>query len=298
MRPFLLLFLTSLFVVAAIGQPNIYPDTFPNVLGHKSVAVKTDYLCSTPITKNKITAKYLFDNSGKTVAFLSICDNKVCGRNIYTYSENQLVSHKNFSTWTPYKNDISESRWDSTKLSNEITFQYNGNKLSSYKDYVPEMQNVFFEKNFAYNSTGKISFENTKTYYDSFTVKLEQVHYAIVDKKEYAYNDTITNIKYYRNNILQAIEEIISLKSGKIVRQTLKSITGKILDKHSYKYNDKLQVIEISAIETGYDGFGNAYDGMGYDKTILNYDVTGKLVSKELFYKGKVCVKEKYEYSK
>ncbi len=83
-----------------------------------------------------------------------------------------------------------------------------------------------------------------------------------------------------------------------MVRQTLKSVNGKILDKHSYKYNDKLQVIEISAIETGYDGFGNTYDGMGYDKTILNYDATGKLVSKELFYKGKQCVIEKYEYSK
>ncbi len=157
MRHFLLLFLTSLFFVPALGQPNIYPDTFPNVLGYKSVAVRTDYLCPSPVTKNKITSKYLFDNSGNTVAFLSICDNKVCGRNIYTYSNNQLTSHKNFSTWTPYKNDISESKWDSSILSNEITFQYSNNKLSSYKYYVPEMQNVFFEKSFTYNSTGKIA---------------------------------------------------------------------------------------------------------------------------------------------
>lgn len=282
----------------ATGQPNIYPDTFPKVMGYKSVVVKTDYLCSKPKTQNKVTAKYLFDNSGNTTAFLSICNNKVCGRNIYSYSNNQLVSHKNFSTWTPYKNDISESRWDSTKLSNEITFQYSNNKLISYKDYVPEMQNVFFEKSFIYNSTGKISSETIKTYYDSFTVKLEPVHYATVDKKEYSYNDTITNVKYYRNNILQATEEVISLKNGVVIKQTLKSVNGKILDQHSYKYNDKLQLIEISATETGYDGFGNTYDGMGYGKTILEYDVTGKLMSKELIYNGNSCVREKYEYSK
>jgi hypothetical protein len=298
MRHFLLILLTSLFVVIATGQPNIYPDTFPKVVGYKSVVVKTDYLCSNPATKNKVTSKYLFDNSGNTTAFLSICDNKICGRNIYTYSNNQLVSHKNFSTWTPYKNDISESKWDSTLLSNEITFQYNGNKLISYKDYVPEMQNVFFEKIFTYNSIGKIISENTKTYYDSITEKLETVHYAIIDKKEYAYNDTITNIKYYRNNTLRATEEMVTLKNGNIIRQTLKSVKGKILNKQSYKYNDKMQLVEINTVETGYDGFGNTYDSMAYEKTLLKYDDTGKLISKEQFYKGKLCNREKYEYSK
>ena len=297
MRSFLLILLTPLCVVTATGQPNIYPDTFPKVVGYKSVTVKTDYLCSNPATKNKITSKYLFDNSGNTTSFLSICENKVCGRNIYIYSNNQLVSHKNFSTWTPYKNDISESRWDSTLLSNEIKFQYNGNKLSSYKYYQTDGK-CFFETNFTYNSTGKIVSENSKTYYDSITQKLEIVQYAIIDKKEYSYNDTITNIKYYRNNILQATEEIISLKTGSVIRQTLKSVNGIILDKHSYKYNNNMQLIEINAIVTGYDGFGNTYDGLPYEKILLKYDDTGKLLNKEQFYKGKLCDREKYEYSR
>jgi hypothetical protein len=102
MRHLLLILLTPLFVFTAKGQPNIYPDTFPNVLGYKSVTVETNYLCSSPEIKNRITAKYLLNYLGNTTAFFSVCDNEVCGRNIYTYSCNQLISHKNFSTSTPF----------------------------------------------------------------------------------------------------------------------------------------------------------------------------------------------------
>jgi hypothetical protein len=76
--------------------------------------------------------------------------------------------------------------------------------------------NVFFEKSFTYNSIGKLVSENTKTYYDSTTEKLEIVHYAIIYKKKSVYNDTITNIKYYRNNVLQSTEEVIAFKNGKV----------------------------------------------------------------------------------
>jgi hypothetical protein len=250
------------------------------------------------MTKNKITGKYIFDNSGNTIAFLSIWDNKVCGKNIYSYSNSHLISHKNYSTWTPYKNNISESKWDSTKLSNEITFKYDGDNLIYYSDYVPEIENVFFEKSFTYSPEGKILVENIKTYYDSTTEKLETVHYAINDKKEYSYKDTITFIKYFRNNLLQATEEIISDKKGNVLQTILKSINGKLLNKYSYKYNDKSQLIEIRTIETGYNGFGDTFDVMPYEKTVLKYDNTGKIISKEQFYKGNLCDIDRYEYVK
>ncbi|UAY51045.1 hypothetical protein [Ferruginibacter albus] len=207
------------------------------------------------------------------------------------------MSHKNFGSWTSNENNISASKWDSTSLSDEITFQYIGNKLSSYK-YYQEEGVCFIEKSFTYNAAGKILSENIKTYYDSFTVKLEPVHYAINDKKEYAYTDTVTHIKYYRNNVLQATEELISLKNGKLARQILKAANGKILQKYTYTYNNQQQLIQITSFETGYDGFGNIYDLMDYNKTILNYDATGKLISKELFSQGKLCDREKYEYLK
>lgn len=290
--PFLLLAFT------AFAQVNIFPDSFPRVAGYKAVHVRTDYTYTKPAKKNVLIEKYFFDAAGHTILRLSVCENKTCGRNSYTYSGEQLVSHRNFSSWTPYAKNPEKSKWDSTLLSNEISFQYTGGKLTGYKDYVSSMGGLAFERSFSYDPAGKLKTEDTRTYYDSFTNDLQTVHYALVDRKEYTYQDTVTHIRYNRNNVLTATEELVFLRNGQIRRQTLRSVKGQLIDQRQYRYNDKQQLVEIVSSETGFDGFGNSYDGMGYDRTLFQYDAEGKWTSKTLYARGKLVSQERYEYVK
>jgi len=92
-----LIILSAILSVSfAAGQHTIYPDTFPNVAGFRSVLVKMDDSCSNVAEKNKLIGKYFFDNTGNTIEYVSIWDSKVNGRKIYTYADNQLVSQQNF----------------------------------------------------------------------------------------------------------------------------------------------------------------------------------------------------------
>lgn len=299
MRQYLITLLAVLYVSAANGQANIYPDTFPNSAGYRSVTVKMDYTCTAPVRKNETIAKYLFDNAGKTTEFLSINENKPYGRQLYSYYNNRLVAHKNFSSFLPDKRDPSNYAWDSTMLSSDISFEYDGDKLSTCRVNYPQMKGMSYETNYGYNSAGQLVFEGLKTFYDSVTAKLEVVQLVKTCRKEYTYSDTVTMIKCYNGHTLTATEEIITLKNGKVLKQTLKAVDGKILRKKSYKYNDRMQVVEINDFETGIDEYGNAGDfAIGIAKAILKYDNEGKLVSREYYDKGKTCYSVRYVYTK
>lgn len=298
MRKFYFILLVLSFAWAAQGQFFSSADTLPNVAGYKSATVKQEYACSQLARKNEVTGKYFFDKMGNTISFLSICDNKPCGKNIYAYSNNLIISFKGYNSWTSLSNDLNKSKWESTVLSNEILYKCKGNKLISSSYYTRPDERVFVENNLTYDAEGRLFTREIKTYYDSFTVKHENVHYAVNDRMDYSYKDTITSIKYYRNNELTGTEEVVSNKSGNVLKSTLKIVSGKILKQTINTYNSKMQVVEIDAIDTGYDGFGNPHDMVANDKTLLKYDEAGKLISKQWSYKNKICVTERYEYSK
>ncbi|MEI9911031.1 MAG: hypothetical protein WDO71_15955 [Bacteroidota bacterium] len=118
--------------------------------------------------------------------FLSICNNKVCGKHIYSYSNGLLVSHKNFNSWTSYQNNINESKWESTLLSNEFSFSYTGNKLTGFEQYISTKETVFIENELKYDATGKLIAEIIRTYNDTLNEKFETINYVINDRKEYA----------------------------------------------------------------------------------------------------------------
>lgn len=293
---------TTLFIIlifsAARAQPDIFRESFPRSKGAKSVTVKTDYLCSKPVSKNKITARYLFDADGNAIACLSVCDNnKVCGKQLYNYVNNSLVSYQNYSTWVSVNDGSNDSRWDSTILSDEAMYTYSNNKITGIRQYIDSMKRLSIEINLSYDANGKVSREEIKRYEDSlggrFAIHLKTV--TII--KEYSYKDTITTIRYLSDSKLRSTETIRKDKRGNIIKEELKSSEGKILKSSSYKYNSKNQLSEIRAIDTGYDGFGNTYDTIAQDKIVLKYDAAGRLIAKEFYWKGSICSVERYEYS-
>lgn len=261
------------------------------------VLCKTEYRCADASMKNKATAKYMLNSMGKTTSWITSWNNKANGKNVYEYSDNFLVSSKNYRSFT-YKNNPKEPEWDSNLLSNEYKFRYKDGRLSSYSLYTHDLPSVFMEFDVQYNSDGKVSVENTKTYYDSFTVKLQQVHYAVSDRAEYSYNDTVTKIKYFRNNVFQSSEEIITNKQSKVLRQVLTGNDGTLRHNYTYRYDEKMQPVELKRMETGVDGFGNGSDIVAYEKMTFKYDEEGKLIQKECYSYGRVCMVEKFEYVK
>lgn len=280
------------------SQSNIFPDSFPNVKGYKSVAVRIDYICSSPVLKNQLSSRYYFDNNGNTREAEQICDDKVCGRQRYTYVNNQLARHQNYSTWTSPENNPDDSNWDSTALSNEISFTWNGNRLASFRDHSDFMGGDFMEKKFIYDDAGRMASEEIRTPYDS--LKNDQfVRYFLVDRKEYSYRDTTVTVNYYRNKTLVAKESIVKNKKGLVLKSEVKKVPdGRVIERISYKYNPGQQPIEINLFETGYDGFGNTYDSVAGDKTTMEYDAAGKLVTRRSFNKGRLCSVEHYIYTK
>src|SRR5690606_38537799 len=109
------------------------------------------------------------------------------------------------------------------------------------------------------NSVGTFEPNSSKLVDDEDLKKL------ITLKKEYNYTDTTVTIKYFKKETLTGIETKLKNSKGDIIRSTLKDSSGKILKVVTYSYDqDRLKQKEIN--ETGYDGFGNPYDYLGYDK--------------------------------
>ena len=122
--------------------------------------------------------------------------------------------------------------------------------------------------------------------------------FSKTDKKSYEYFDTLTLVKYFRDDKLLSIEKFIKKNKGKTLFRELTLLNGTIIKKINYCYDDKLRLVEVIGNETGKDGFGNTTDGIPFDKTIFKYDKLGKLVRKENIYQGKICLVEQFEYLK
>lgn len=297
-------------VVSIFGQTkNIFPDTFPNTPGIKSVIVKETCLTCPDNQKERISEKFFFNDSGQNVEWVSICENKPCGKQNYYYENGSLVSYTNRSTWvsTSTTGDFG-MQWDSTLLTNKLEYFYEKNVLVKTIWTDGQTNSKSLEIRYEYDDLGRLKIETIIDFPDPNTIGTfepnsteliddEDLKNQIELRKEYNYSDSTTTIRYFKKGILTGIETKTKNKKGELLKSYLKDANGKIIQTVTNTYELGLLKQKVTS-EIGYDGFGNPYDFLGYDKESYEYDNKGNLTETKLYSKGQVQLVKKYEYKK
>lgn len=297
-------FLTTVFSLFGQTQ-NIFPDTFPKSPGFKAVLVIET--CLTCPDKERISEKFLFNDKGQNIAWYPLCNNKPCGEQKYMYNDDKLVSYTNRNNWvsTSTTGDFG-MEWDSTSLSNKLEYSYENHKLVKTIWTDGETNRRSLEIEYKYDD-GKLQSETITDFPNPNSIGIfnpNSTEYTededleqVTLKKEYSYSDSTTTIRYFKKGSLTGIETNIKNKKGELLKSTLRDSSGKILKVITYTYDqDRLKQIEMN--ESGYDGFGNPYDYLGYDKESYEYNSDGRLSLRKFFSNGQLILFKKYEYKK
>jgi len=308
MKRLTILLIGLLTCLLASGQKNIFPDLFPRTKGIKEVIVKRDcHVCLPPIT-NEIVQKYYFDEEGFNIKRSGFYKNELCGYQIYNYYDGKLINYKNISTLvsTSKEGDFAMV-WDSTILTNEVKYQFEAERLVNTKWIYGRDNRVSIEIVYSYDMGGRLQEEQITNYPDpnSFGqfepnsdkwIDAPDARRLVINKIEYEYIGSQTTKMFYKEEKLTGIENIEKDNTNQIIQTTVKDTLGKILSQEVYFYNDIGQLIEKQMIDTGYDGFGNPYDFVSFEKESYEYDNKGTLKSRRMYSGGQLFQEERLEY--
>ena len=130
--------------------------------------------------------------------------------------------------------------WDSTILTNDVQYLYEGAKLVNMKWINGQDNRLSIEINYSYDNEGRLKKEEIKNYPDPNSFgQFEPNTDKWIDNpdakrfhtntKEYIYQKNLVTVKYYKEGTLTAIETEEKNNQGKTVKSTLKDTSGKIL---------------------------------------------------------------------
>ena len=304
------IFLITLTSLIARGQQNVFPDTFPRTKGVKAVVATRDCIECKPSTRNDIFAKYYFDSAGYNTQWYSLFENKKSGKQTYNYNNQKLISYQNNSTLVSTSTEGNFGMmWDSTKLTNEVQYQYKGEQLVSVQWIDGESKRISFDITYSYDNEGRLQKETIKNYPDPNSFGLFEPNSAklvedpdakryVVNNKDYEYNGDTTIVKFYKEGVLTGIETNLHNVDGLITKSTLHDTSGNMMKQLINTYNSSNQLIQRELTDTGYDGFGNAYDYQDFEKETYEYDSKGNLTAKSSYSGGRKLIEERFQYKR
>jgi len=186
-----------LFTFSAIkGQDNIFQQLFPKTEGVNTVVVIRNCNGFNPPTENEIIAKYYFDKDGNNTTRYSVSENKYGGKQIYNYKTGKLISYQNYGTWSSTSNEGDFGMvWDSSRLTNEVKYQYEGDKINKAIWIDGKDGKISFEVEYFYNRYGEIKQEVTTSLPD-ITMQVKDTQKVESYRKDYKYTENTSIIKY------------------------------------------------------------------------------------------------------
>ena len=291
------------------AQSNLYPDTLNRDSNLDYVMILRDCLSCNPIVKNEPIYKLLFDNKGLNIerqGLDSLLNPK--GRLLYDYEMGKLISYRNYNIFTCNFSDFDNCIWDSTKIAQKVEYEYFNNLISKIK-WLNDGDRLSFDIVFVYNNLGKIENEILTEYsypdiyeYQAFKPNSSEFLDTIkvignsFKKKLYKYFENSLYIDYYVDNKLTGKEYQKFNKLNQLQNRLVSNPKGDTLLNETVVYNSKGNVIEKLTNEIGYDGYGDSYDYLGYDKIIYIYDSADRLINEKMYSKNELVIIDRYEY--
>ena len=282
---------------------------FENKLGVKAVFVFQDCNNCKPTVRNKIVAKYIFDQYGNNSVLYIMDGEKPQSKQEFIYEDSKLISCQNRSTWVSTSTVGNFGMfWDSTILTTQEFYKYADDRLIEIQRIDGETMRTEFIKLFVYNSGGKLQEEITTYYPDpdwvgnfqpgtDTLIATPDANTITTKRKIYQYSINVITIQYFKDSVKTGIESIELDKAGKIAMEIMKDVNGNIRWKTIYNYNEKDLLLSKTSTNKGFDGYGPIMsDAVIFDKELQTYDLSGNLVSKKQFLNGKSYIEERYNY--
>jgi len=263
--------------------------------------------CPNCPASNAPIQKFLFDEQGLHTARNSFRDGKLDGKQTYIYEEGQLVYMESRLTYvsTSATGDFG-MEWGSTRITREHGYTFEGNRL--IRAYIMEEDGTLsLEADYTYDEQGRLLNETFTDHPDPTAVgRFKSNSTELIDdpnlwkktvyEKRYRYVEQAVTITYFKNGKQTGTEQRKLDAEGNLVSLTLRNERAKILKQESYTYQAG-KLIEKQTIATDYyDGFGNPYDALAYDKEVYRYNEQGNLIEKELYIKGELAETLMYTY--
>jgi hypothetical protein len=269
----------------------------------KEVLIYSDCNNCDPPTKNQKVASYSI--SGSNIIKTTFCERKPCGIKIFEFKADKMLRYTNKETWVSTSNigDFG-MQWDSSITSLYINYEYDEySKKERY--YNGQTDRLESEKVYQYDIKQRLvkveikDFPNpdyfatfnpndTASFYD----KDEKI--LTTRRKEFTYQNDSTVVKFFKKDSLTGIQYIV--KIGNTTIKDINDAQNKPRSRVIETYNKLGQLVEIKTKENGYDGFGNGYDFIKYDKETLSYDLKGRISVHEYYNNDELIISEKYLY--